>query len=404
MTVFVNKTQCQGCNYCKEAISCPGEKKCTSCGACVAGCPFHARRLVNNLQQERRSITCFVNGQKISVCGRKTVLYVLETLGFRATFFPEYNNKNVIFAPCRTGGCYSCAVKINREVKPSCITPIKENMVIETDTRDIPPRRIVSGFQGHFVGGVGTPKDITPPNQLGFLEVACFSSGCLYRCRTCQNWQITYLSKIEPITPRLSAERLSSIRRQCQVNRMAISGGESTLNKPWLLAFVKHLKLLNPEPQARIHIDTNAAILTPDYIDELIQAGMTDIGPDLKGIRLNTFMQITQLNDQELAAKYQQTSWEAAKYILDNYSEDIFLGIGLPYNQTFMSFDELHEIGEKLVQWDPEVQVIVLDYRPAFRAHDLKRPPYQEMRVVRKILKDTGLKKIICQTSKGYIK
>jgi len=404
MPIFVNKLHCQGCNYCKEAISCPGEENCTSCGACVAGCPFSARKLINELEEEEQNISFIINGQRVSVRSKLTVLQVLETLEYQFTYFPVLNKTNVIFAPCRTGGCYSCAVKINGEIKQSCITPIEDNMVIETDLRDATPKRVVTGFQGHFVGGVGTPKDIDPPSRLGFLEVACFSSGCVFACSTCQNWQITYLSKVEPLTPIAAAKRLSIIRRQYQVNRMAISGGESTLNRPWLIDFVKQLKLLNPDPQARIHIDTNAAILTPDYVDNLIQAGMTDIGPDLKGIRLNTFMQITQLNVKELAEKYLQTSWDAVKYIIDNYSEDIFLGVGLPYNQNFISYEELHEIGEKLVQWGPEIQVTVLDYRSAFRAPNLKRPTYQEMREVRKILKETGLKKVICQTSKGYIK
>ena len=51
---------------------------------------------------------------------------------------------------------------------------------------------------------------------------------------------------------------------------MAISGGEPTLNK---------------DPKARPHLDTNATILTPKCIDELIEVGVTDIGLDLKGLK-----------------------------------------------------------------------------------------------------------------------
>jgi len=46
-------------------------------------------------------------------------------------------------------------------------------------------------------------------------------------------------------------------------------------------------------------VDTNATILTRDYIDELVEAGVTDIGPDLKGCYPETFMRITGIEDKE---------------------------------------------------------------------------------------------------------
>lgn len=276
-------------------------------------------------------------------------------------------------------------------------------MIINTQVNDQTPKRIVSGFQGHHVGGVGTPKDIIPRSSLGYLEVACFASGCLYRCPSCQNWQITYLSNSHPLSSDEAAHRLTTERKHYRVDRMAISGGESTLNRKWLIQFVEQLKKLNPDKDARIHVDTNAAILTPDYIDELIEAGMTDIGPDLKGIQLDTFMKITNQKAKCLAEKYLQTSWEAVKYLLDKYSDRIFMGVGIPFNQAFMSLDEIFEIGSALVKWDPEVQVTVLDYRPEFRAQNLIRPTSKEMSEVKNTLEGSGLKKVICQTSKGYI-
>ena len=125
------------------------------------------------------------------------------------------------------------------------------------------------------------------------------------------------MSNIKPLKPNEAAYRLSVERKHYQVDRIAISGGESTLNRKWLIPFIEHLRKLNPDNEARIHIDTNASILTTDYIDELVEKGMTDIGPDLKGIQLETFMTITNLKSQDLAKKYLTTSWESVKYILD---------------------------------------------------------------------------------------
>ncbi|MFW9992978.1 MAG: radical SAM protein [Candidatus Odinarchaeota archaeon] len=400
MVVNIDKNRCTGCHYCEVAIACPGEEHCTECGACIDACPQSARSLSPS-KEKRAKVTCIVNGETIHISSRQNVLQALESLGYSITSFPE-ENPNSIFAPCRTGGCWSCAVLIDGLLKPSCITPISDGITIDTRIADQTPKRIVSGFQGHQCGGMGTPKDLVFSSHGEYLEVACFASGCLYRCPTCQNWQTTYYSRAKPMVPSVAARRLTDQRHYCRVDRMAISGGESTLNRTWLVEFVKSLKDYNPDKKARIHVDTNAAILTADYIDELVLAGMTDIGPDLKGIRAETFTKITRVESN--ARKYLQTSWEAVKHLLDNHSDSVFLGVGIPYNKEFIGLEEIHEMGSVLTSWEPELQVTVLDYRPEFRARNLKRPSYQEMLKVREVLKETGLKRVICQTARGYIR
>ncbi|MEM0315352.1 MAG: radical SAM protein, partial [Archaeoglobaceae archaeon] len=223
------------------------------------------------------------------------------------------------------------------------------------------------------------------------------------RCPQCQNWTTTYNGKEVALTPREAAVKMTVVRRSYRVDRMAISGGESTLNRRWLVRYLRELKKLNPDREARLHVDTNASILTPDYIDELIEAGMTDIGPDLKGLRLETFMRITGLKDKELAEKYHKTSWKAVKYIVDNYRDKVFIGVGIPYNRDPISLEEIHDIGNEICKIDPEIQVCVLDYRPEFRRRDIRRPSYGEMVEVWRILRSCGLKTVICQTIFGHI-
>lgn len=196
---------------------------------------------------------------------------------------------------------------------------------------------------------------------------------------------------------------MTATRKKYGVDRMAISGGESTLNREWLLQYLRELEKLNPDEKARLHVDTNASVLTPDYIDELVEAGMTDVGPDLKGLRLETFMKITGLKDKELAEKYHRTSWRAVKYLVDRYKEKVFIGVGIPYNRDLISLEEIHEIGSEICKIDPEIQVCVLDYRPEFRNRKISRPSYGEMIRVWGILRDTGLKTVICQTIFGHI-
>ena len=68
-----------------------------------------------------------------------------------------------------------------------------------------------------------------------------------------------------------------------------------------------------------------------------------------------------------------------------------------------MSFEELAQIGDRIASMDPEVQVCVLDYFPAFRRREMRRPSYYEMLRVKKTLNDAGLKCVLVQTALGHI-
>lgn len=393
LTALKLEKRCVGCGFCSTEITCPSLAECTGCGACVQACPYEARILVPRTSS--RKVRIKIEGESFEVPERMTVLSALKLAGYSASSLPGEE----IFAPCRTGGCWSCSVMVNGEQKPSCITPVREGMRISFEgTR---PLRLVSGFQGHMVGGVGTPYWLK--TGTGYIEAACFAHGCILRCPTCQNWEITYSSRGNPLSPREAAEIMTSTRRLYGVDRMAISGGEPTLNREWLIEYFRQLRRLNPDEKARIHLDTNAVLLTEDYIDELVEAGMTDIGIDVKGCYLETFMRITGIQDPELARKLHETEWRALKYALDRYGEELFIGVGIPYNEAFLSHEELAEIGERIASLDPQVQVCALDYRPEFRGRGIRRPSYQEMLEVKRILEDSGLKCVICQTERGHV-
>jgi pyruvate formate lyase activating enzyme len=193
-----------------------------------------------------------------------------------------------------------------------------------------------------------------------------------------------------------------------KVKRLAISGGEATLNRPWLLSFFSWLRENSPVDY-RLHLDTNATILTSDYIDDLVRAGITDIGPDVKSVSVDTFQTITGISDSILAEKYLSTEWDAVKHIADNHYPDcLFMGVGLPFNPAFYDSpesmnEELHTWGTCVAAIDDRIQVTVLDYRPQFRRHDISRPPASEMRRVKSLLEDTGLHTVIAQTSSGHL-
>jgi pyruvate formate lyase activating enzyme len=263
------------------------------------------------------------------------------------------------------------------------------------------PRRIIHGPQPHSVGGKATPWWL---KGWRYIEVAIWTGGCNLRCPQCQNFTTTYDGRSASLSPKEAADLVTRARRRAGVDRMAISGGEPTLNRLWLVEYFKELRRLNPDQNARFHLDSNGTILTEDYIDELIlEAGITDIGIEPKGVKPKTFMRITGIEDEDLARKYLKTAWEAIDYVVSNYKERVFLGVGLPYNSALIELDEVREFGKRLAEIDPSVQLCVLDYFPTFRRRDIKRPHPLEMLRVKRTLEQAGLKTVIVQTSIGHI-
>jgi pyruvate formate lyase activating enzyme len=70
----------------------------------------------------------------------------------------KYPERGSLFVACEVGGCWSCAVEINEEIRPACVTAIRDGLRIRTQlAEDYIPKRIVHGFAGYAVGAVGTP-------------------------------------------------------------------------------------------------------------------------------------------------------------------------------------------------------------------------------------------------------
>ena len=393
---------CRQCGVCTEIVACPSGQvgntsECTGCGACSITCPYEAIQMKQ--RSKAKEVRIKIDGENYSVPEKITVRKAVELAGYATSRFPGEGD---LFVPCEVGGCWSCVVEIDQEVKPSCVTRVEDRIEVRTELpKDYVSKRLVHGWMGHSVGGVGTPWNLKDAH--GYVEAAVFACGCNLRCPQCQNWTTTYCGKETVLSPKEAAAEMTATRRRYHVDRMAISGGESTLNRPWLTQYIMELKRLNQDPKARFHVDTNASILTKDYVDELVEAGMTDVGPDLKGLRADTFIRITGLQDRDLAEKYQRTSWEAVKYLINRYRDKVFIGIGIPFNKDLISMQEISEMGERISVIDPEIQVCVLDYRPEFRARNISRPSYGEMVKVWKALNGAGLRTVICQTERGHI-
>jgi pyruvate formate lyase activating enzyme len=403
MKVTLIPDKCTDCRECSQVLCPEGNViktlewgNCVGCGACLLLCPEKALEFDKNTNIQKDNLKrVSVNKKDFSVSG--LVKDALNAAGIKTSKFPP-ENENDIFMPCCTGGCWSCAVKIDGKYALSCITPLCDDMKIQV-LENPPPIRSVSGFGAHTVGGVGTPYKLK--KMSGPVEAVCFTHGCNLQCPQCQNYKVAFTPSGHLLESEETAQILLGIKEQYQLNRVAISGGESTLNREWLISTIKLIR--ESDPAVKIHLDTNGTIISPDYIDAIVKAGVTDIGVDLKAVRISSFMYITGLEDEKLAEKYMKTAWNSVKYIADQYCENVFLGVGIPYNKALISPEEVEEMGYRISTIDSDMQVCVLDYRGEFRRKNLIQPSVQEMLEIKNILDGTGLKKVIVQTSEGIM-
>ena len=149
--------------------------------------------------------------------------------------------------------------------------------------------------------------------------------------------------------------------------------------------------------QSRIQLDTNASLLTSEYIDQLVEAGVTDISPDIKACHLDAFMKISGIDSSTQAAAYLKTSWEAIRYLDAAHSKTVFMAVSFPCHPRIHSETELYAMGQSLASINPDIPVTLIEYQPAFRAKNWPWLTPDAMNQARDIVKSAGLRRIIVQ-------
>ncbi|MDY6918209.1 MAG: radical SAM protein [Chloroflexota bacterium] len=337
-----------------------------------------------------RDVVIEIDGVLRRVPEKITVKEALWEVGYRLT--AGLPAEGEIYAPCGVGACWDCAVQIDGEVQRACVTEAREGMKIRTHLpSDWVPRRVIGPTGGLPHGGVGTPWEVRKNSTSQFLEICCLVAGCNFRCPQCHNWMVTHMGNGQAYTPTEAAEMLTKVRHELRIDRFCLSGGEITLNRPWLMQLLEELKRLNPGPETRLHISTNGSLLTPDYIDELVDTGLTDFGIDLKGLRMDTFMGITGIRNRELARRCRDNAWNAVAYIAQKHRARVFLGVGVPYNGELISMEEISQIGRQLSSIDRTIQTTAMAYFDGGYRRRLMWPGFDEMKTVHHLLEQAGL-------------
>ena len=375
--VSVRDNNCIKCNFCKQYIQCAARNEdCNACRACVVACPQGARRM-KPLPGPGSEITFTLDGHTCQINGPITVMNALKAYGK----FPDSHNhsKGGIQSLCGTGGCWACAVLINGVLTQSCNTTLSQGMKIVTQ-----PERLHAA----------RPKRIiTVMRPAPHYHPSIFTHGCNYRCDLCHNWDLTFSSSISAKTPREALDDLA-INPESDY-WIGISGGEPTLNRGWLIETVQRLK--KQVGQSRIQLDTNASLLTSEYIDQLVEAGVTDISPDIKARHFDAFMKISGIKSSTRADAYLKTSWEAIRYLEAAHSKTVFMAVSFPCHPRIHSKAELYAMGQSLASINPDIPVTLIEYQPAFRARNWPKLTPDAMNQARDIVKSAGLRRIIVQ-------
>ena len=375
--IAAKNKNCISCGFCTNFIACAVKTSgCIGCGACVIGCPERARELTAR-RNLTNSIRFVLDGK---TCTAEGPLSVFDALCEMGRLDPNHRGESGhIMGHCGTGGCCQCSVLIDGVLERSCVTPLREGMEIVTSPDILgkhPPVRLVSVLR---------PAPHYHPSIL--------VHGCNYRCDSCHNWDLTFAGDTEPRTP---AQTTALLKLNPETDHwIGISGGEATLNVPWLLETVRLVR--SSAPESRIQLDTNASLLTPELIDAVVAAGITDISPDLKALHLDTFMKITGIGSVAFAKTCLENSWNAVRYISERYRQQVLMAVSLPCHPRIHSKAELYETAVALAQIDPEMCVTLIELQPAFRRRDWTFLGGKVMEQARSIVESAGLRNVIIQ-------
>lgn len=367
-TRVVRDPSCVQCGFCETRVFCPtgpaGPAACIGCGNCLKGCPAGALRLVP-VEAPLQELSLRIDGEDLRVPAGVSLGEALKRAG------KGHDARRA----CGTGGCWDCGVLVGGELQRACATPVAEGMEVVTSAQElaqVPPRRIVSFFPNHL-----------------HASVSVFTHGCNLACGFCHNWDLAFSSSDRALTPQEAAEVTRRLAGPQGNRRTGISGGEPTLNRRWLVEYIGNLKALSPG--VRIQLDTNASLLTPDYIDELWEAGMTDFSPDIKGMEVSTFQRITGIADEVLAAHHLEGAWRAVEYVLARYRGRMNVAVALPFHPDLIGLDELRAVGERLAAMHRGLDVNLIVYQPAFRMRSALPADDQAVDDAVGVLEDAGL-------------
>jgi pyruvate formate lyase activating enzyme len=189
-----------------------------------------------------------------------------------------------------------------------------------------------------------------------------FMAGCNFKCLNCQNWTISQYpdNEYKPrgyVDPKELAEEcinnLSSTAGQLiGADRIFFSGGEPTINLPYIETVVEEARKTRPD--TKINFDTNG-YMTENSLDRILSF-TTSITYDLKAYHDEVYLALTGVsskpvlrNAEYVARNAKDRLWEYRILVIPKINED-----------------EIKPLTEFIAQIDHALPVCFLSFRPNF--------------------------------------
>ena len=191
-------------------------------------------------------------------------------------------------------------------------------------------------------------------------------SGCNFKCRGC------FSIAREPVGEPMTVKQLITLAKTAaneyygdtQLEEVVITGGESTLNRQYLVDLVSHLK----EFVGGIVLDTNGYFLDDAYLEELIEAGLAEVVFDLKAW------------DEKLHEWYTGYSNKRILANIRNAYGKVKLVVNTVYIPGIVDDTEIKNIAQFLAEIDTkgEIDYRINRFRAELSPERIARNPYPE--------------------------
>jgi pyruvate formate lyase activating enzyme len=193
-----------------------------------------------------------------------------------------------------------------------------------------------------------------------------FIAGCNFKCLNCQNWNISQypdsneaiLGWQDPVFLAREALRQlnSDVGRAIGADRLFFSGGEPTIQLPYVEEVIAAARQLAPE--TKVNFDTNG-FMTPESLERIL-SWTTSITYDLKAFSDETHRALTGApvapvlrNAGTLAREAPEKIWEFRIVVIPGINED-----------------EVEPLSRFLAELDPNLPTCFLAFRPNFLLED----------------------------------
>ncbi len=191
-------------------------------------------------------------------------------------------------------------------------------------------------------------------------------SDCNFKCRGC------FSIAREPVGEPMTVGQLITLVKNAaieyygdtQLEEAVLTGGESTLNRHYLVDLVSHLK----EFVGWIVLDTNGYFLDDAYLEELIEAGLTEVVFDLKAW------------DEKLHEWYTGYTNKRILANIRNAYGKVKLVVNTVYIPGIVDDSEIENIAQFLAEIDTngEIDYRINRFRAELSPEQIARNPYPE--------------------------